>query len=84
MEGIYSTEAAVKYIEEKTRGEITERAVIWYIRDRAGRAKAAREGVLQGDKIGNSRVFTEAQLDDFIDKYPTMSKRGRKTKADSD
>ena len=82
MADLYSTENAAKYIEEKTRGEISERAVIWYIRDRAGRAKAAREGVLQGDKIGNSRVFTQAQLDEFIDKYPSISKRGRKANSD--
>lgn len=78
MEGFYSSEQAAAYIQEKSGGEISERAVIWYIRDKRGREKAAREGVLQGEKIGHIRVFTQAQLDDFIAKYPEISTRGRK------
>lgn len=77
MEGIYSTEQAADYIEEKSGGTITKRAVIWYIRDKRGREKAAREGVLQGEKIGHSRLFTQAQLDEFIARYPAMSSKER-------
>lgn len=77
MEGIYSTEQAADYIEEKSGGTITRRAVIWYIRDKRGREKAAREGVLQGEKIGQSRVFTQAQLDEFIRRYPAISSAER-------
>ncbi|MEO8608894.1 MAG: hypothetical protein ABI690_13465 [Chloroflexota bacterium] len=77
MEGVFSTEQAADYIEAKSGGAITRRAVIWYIRDKRGRDKAAREGVLQGEKIGQSRVFTQAQLDDFIAKYPQMSSKER-------
>lgn len=78
MEGIYSTDQAADYVAGKSGGEISRRAFIWYVRDAQGRAKAAQEGVLQSEKIGNSRVFTKAQLDEFIQKYPKMSVRGRK------
>lgn len=77
MEGIYSTEQAADYIEAKSGGTITRRAVIWYIRDKRGRDKAAREGVLQGEKVGQSRMFTQTQLDDFITKYPAISSKER-------
>lgn len=77
MEGLFSTEQAADYIEEKSGGAITKRAVIWYIRDKRGREKASREGVLQGEKVGHSRVFTQAQLDEFIDKYPAISSKER-------
>jgi hypothetical protein len=80
MSDLYSTDQAVAYIEEKSGGIITRRAVIWYIRDRDGQEKAAREGVLQGQKVGNSRVFTQDQLDHFIERYPAISRRGRKAK----
>lgn len=78
MEGVYTTEQAAHYIEEKSAGAISERAVIWYIRDKRGREKAAREGVLQGEKVGRDRLFTQAQLDAFIVRYPALSVRGRK------
>lgn len=83
MEGIYSTEQAADYVEEKSGGTISRRAVIWYIRDKRGREKAAREGVLQGEKVGHSRVFIQAQLDEFITKYPAISANGWDTRREN-
>lgn len=73
MDGLYSTEQAADYIVERSSGAISRRAVIWYVRDKKGREKAARDGVLQGAKVGHSRVFTQAQLDEFIARYPQIS-----------
>ncbi len=78
MSGLYGTEDAAAYIIEKSGGEITERTVKWYIRDKRGREKAQREGVLQGEMVGKTRVFTQAQLDEFIERYPAISRRGPK------
>jgi hypothetical protein len=80
MEGVYSTEQAADYIEAKSGGTITHRAVIWYIRDKRGREKAAREGVLQGQLVGHSRVFSQAQLEEFIARYPAISAKGWETR----
>lgn len=80
MEGLFSTEQAAYYIEAKSGGAITKRAVIWYARDKRGREKAAREGVLQGQKVGRNLVFTQAQLDEFIQKYPEISTKGWETR----
>lgn len=80
MEGLYSTDQAADYIVEKSGGAITRRAVIWYIRDKRGRDKAAREGVLQAEKVGHSRVFTQVQLDQFIARYPEISSNAWETR----
>jgi hypothetical protein len=80
MEGLFSTDQAADYIVEKSGGAITHRAVIWYIRDKRGRDKAAREGVLQAEKVGHSRVFTQEQLDEFIAKYPDISTKAWETR----
>lgn len=78
MDGLFDTLQAADYIVEKSGGSISRRTVIWYIRDAKGQAKAAREGVLQGQRIGRNYVFTQAQLDAFIERYPQISVRGRK------
>lgn len=78
--GLYTTAKAADYIVSKLGDQITRRAVIWYIRDKAGREKAAREGVLQGDMFGHTRIFTQAQLDHFIERYPEISRNGWDTR----
>lgn len=83
-ETLYGTNEAAAYLIEKSGGTITKRTVHWYIRDQRGREKAAREGVLQGQLIGKSLVFTQEQLDHFLERYPQISKRGPKTAESSE
>lgn len=72
MDKLYSSVEAADYISGKLTEagyKITPRGIIFHIR---------KTKKLRGTMVGNVLVFSQQQLDDFVNAYPTMPRRGVK------